>query len=671
WSFDDVTVDVTNTTMPGEPCPIVPPTDPCVFLEDCTDCIPIFYKPNFNLEEIVPPFYCAWEITGVGFYACPIEHDVLADYPNAINLGCNNGIVFEDPNKAIEIGAYLSNTLQLRDIVVQLDTVDNSNNQQFENIKMDGKNNYVVEFIMNPPNIQDEYGFASKFDMIYPFDNLRVRKILERNRYFQVELEENQVGLQTQYFFNESQRNQYNFINCPSDDYSSVVNSNIGLPTEIIVGSNKPDFIRTQYTYNDKGLISGVVESSGKKMNYAYDNYNRLIEVKEIANTEERVLSTFEYSNWNHDATLDFFERTNLNYVQTRLNNDFDPGQTTVTDNYEIRQAFIDPIGRNQSVVSAYYEGALLNQIHSGSVIYDNWGRVKKSFKNFAHVDPLIKADNDFSQPFAESFYENDGKGRALRASNFGVPINDNHVVKTNYLITNDVFTACELDVTQTELQLLMGINSTENYKFMRTEVIDQDNKVSVSYSNALGQKIATLKYNGGNEKIVTLFSYDSYGNLNRVINPEKQEALYEYNILGQLVRETTVDAGEKKYMYNKQGLVSVTLDQQGEQHETEPFYRVYEYDDFGRLLKVGRKTAQSLSYTDSEEFGVLHYETTLLEDPNNPSLPNQNGQFFDYTYTNASTQDWLASYYVWDNTNNNPGQYVKTLFTDVNQIMT
>ena len=669
WTFDDVNTETNVITIDGDPCPTPPPNDPCENLEDCSDCFSIFYKPHFNLEEIVPAFFCAWEIPGEGFYACPDYHDVLELYPDAIFLGCNNGVVFEEPNKALTIGSFLSNTLQLRDVVVQVDTVDHSSNQMFDLVKMDDNNNYVAEFILNPPSVQDEYGFESKYEMIYPFDNLKVRKILERNRYYQTELEENQIGLQTKYYFNESQRNQNVFNLCPSDNYSSVTNIDIGLPTRICVGFNKQDSISTVYAYNDQGLISGVVEASGKKMNYTYDNYNRLIKVLENGTRE---LSTFEYHNWNHDPSLDFMERTNLNYVQTRLNNDVDPVSNTVTDNYETRKAFIDPIGRNQSVVSAYEKDGFLNQIHSGSVTYDNWGRTLKSYKSFSNTDPQIKAENDFNQAFAETIYENDGKGRALRSSNYGVNVQDQHVVKTSYLITNDVYTACELDITQTELQLLMGINSTSGYRFMRTEVIDQDDKRSVSYSNALGQKIATLKYNGNQEKLVTLFAYDSYGNLNLVINPLKQKSNYDYNILGQLIKETTVDAGEKKYMYNKQGLVSVSLDQQGAQDETLPFYRVYKYDDFGRLISTGRKDAD-FSYNFSDQYGPLHYETTLVSDPSDPNVAinydnSQNAEYFDYIFTNASTQDWLASYYVYDNSVNNTSLYSRVLFTDVDQ---
>lgn len=94
------------------------------------------------------------------------------------------------------------------------------------------------------------------------------------------------------------------------------------------------------------------------------------------------------------------------------------------------------------------------------------------------------------------------------------------------------------------------------NVRMLRVETWDQDNKQTVTYTNAIGQNVASLRYNDNGEKIITLFVYDSYGNLTKVINPEKQKSEYVYNRLVQLVIEKTVDAGSKHYMYNEQGFL-------------------------------------------------------------------------------------------------------------------
>ena len=176
---------------------------------------------------------------------------------------------------------------------------------------------------------------------------------------------------------------------------------------------------------------------------------------------------------------------------------------------------------------------------------------------------------------------------------------------------------------------------------------------------------MASLKYNDNYERIVTLFVYDSYGNLTQVVNPEKQNTHYEYNISGQLVKETTVDAGIKRYMYNKQGLVSVTLDEQGQFYDpngnglpgnplngtTDAFYRIYQYDDYGRLMKTGRCTVP-YNYSLDQEIPFLQYKTTEIGDivngiPENGDM-SENGRYLNYVYSNASSQDWLASFDAW-----------------------
>ncbi|GEM_PF-1468878 len=648
WLYDDLPTTRVIVEFDGEPCANLPAADTLTTIEDCEDCEEIFFKPFMDPEDVTPTYHCLWHVPGAGYFICDSDIDWTSIDTTATEIYCDPGLEDTVNQKAITYGMALSKALYLRNVTLQVDSLDHSTAKDFSKKRIDHKNDYIAEFSTLGPGDEDTLGFASAHAMIPPYDHLAVRTIHERNRYGQPELEGNQIGLLTRYEYNKSERRSNRNENCTTDTWSSTYNVDIGLPTRIVVGVGKADSMNTYYQYTDAGLVEKVTAPSGKAMEYSFDTYHRLIKITEL--TKERVLSDIEYNNWAHNDTVSFDGRTDENWVLTTLyNSDLESDSL----DYEYRKAFLDPLGRNNSVVSAYWQNpSNLRQIHSGSVEYDNWGRTEKAYKNFIVDQTLIKYDTNYSRPFAATQYENDPKARALRASNYGVDVWTNPVVKTDYCLTNDVFASCELELSNYELPLIMSSGTTSAFRFYRNEVKDQDDKTSVEYLNAVGQKIGTIKYNNQNQKIITLFVYDSYGNVTKVINPIKQENDFVYNMLGQLVKETSVDAGTKRYMYNKQGLVAVEQDENARTHtengSASPFYRVYQYDDYGRVTKVGRKE-NGFGYSNDHIYDPLYYATVFIDD----ALVNANyedtGHYFDYTFTNASSQDWLTSFEVWD----------------------
>jgi RHS repeat-associated protein len=650
WTFDDVNGNAQSIQF-SDTCisPTTPSTnEPCIEYADCNDCISVFYKPFLVWADIVPMGYCAWFIPNEGYYVCPSDHDVLADHPTATNLYCE---IIPQANFALQPGTALANTLQLRDVLIQVDDSDHSVAQEFEDKKLDSKNSYIAEFYLGSPLVDDANNFDAPHHMIVPFDHLKVRTIKERNRYLQVELEEDAVGLQTKYFFNSNTWLWNVDVACPANNYTSRENIDIGLPTQIVVGYTKPDALATNFEYTPIGLVQKVTESNGKTMDYSFDAYNRLLSVTEDGT---RLLSTTEYNTWNHDNLLSFDDRIDLNYVEAKSFN------SNEAFDYERSKAFVDPLARNQGVVRGYdLDGYNHVSIHSGFQSYDNWGRTTSIEKVYANslssstiINPALSKSQAVSNTVEASILEGGVKGRPLRTSNYGVDVNGIHAIKTNYQITNNIYASCELGLSLYELEQVMTPNGTANFRVYRTEVFDQDDKQSIEYVNALGQAVAQLKYNDGGQKIVTLFAYDSYGNLTKVINPEKQESDYVYNKLGQLVIENTVDAGNKHYMYNKQGVVSVTLDEQGRENTNDlsvadPFYRVYQYDDYGRLTKQGRSTIDGEFHSmtfNGDLYGPLHYQDATVGSSGNVIQDPLTGNYvyFDYTFSDFQTQDWL-----------------------------
>ena len=627
------------------------PNDPCENYVDCNDCYSVFYKPYMDWAELVPMGYCAWHVPSIGYIICPSGHNPSSDFPNE-NVTQEHCGIYPTISSQLPYGQTFEDMVQLRSVFVQVDDIDHSALQQFAESKFDSENNYIAEFYMGNPtgqNPPDHY-------MILPSDHLKVREVLERNRFTQVALEENSVGLQTKYHYNRT-KYIWNFDpNCSLANYTSRLNVNIGLPTRVEVGHGRADSLVTKFSYTPIGLVSKTLDPNGKSTEYFFDDYNRLSKITEQDTT--RLLSEYEYHYWDLDTNSSFYDRTDSSFVQTKVYNNED------SSFYALTKAFLDPLGRTQGSVVAYTENGLNhNAIHSGFVRYDNLGRVIQTEKTYTSAyttstlgNPDIPKSSEFGGVVEQALFEGGYKGRQTRASNFGVNIDSNEVVRNLYDITNNIYASCELDLNLNELELVMRPGGTSDVRLFRTETLDQDDKRTVMYKNSLGQDVATLRYNDNNQKIVTLFGYDSYGNLTKVINPEKQHSDYTYNRLGQLVIEETVDAGARHFMYNKQGLVSIVLDDQGRSNlngtTPDPFYRVMEYDDFGRLLKQGRSDISSENhsfylYNDSTLYGPLHYKNDSL-----PIMLDDTilvDRYFLYKFSDAQTQDYLYTYHYYN----------------------
>ena len=106
-----------------------------------------------------------------------------------------------------------------------------------------------------------------------------------------------------------------------------------------------------------------------------------------------------------------------------------------------------------------------------------------------------------------------------------------------------------------------------------------------MSYTNAMGQKVASKNYPNSYTALVTAFIYDSQGNLKKVVDAKDHSSTYEYNLSGNLFRKVTPDTDTTKYMYDVSGNVVLEQDANGKRgvDETDqtPYMRRYTYDAF------------------------------------------------------------------------------------------
>lgn len=642
WRFENLPILTREYDGPG--CPEVPPTPSP---SDCEQCMYWKYGSETDLLNALPNNYCLWEDDVIGFYACPYGIDASVCFPGAEIINCNPLLSEEqlpDQQRYMQLSDALGKSLQLRSTIVQLDTIMGTLDTDFKDKRFDRSNTYIADFTLVPE--EDPNGFEGIYKMVYPFDTLTTLTVKERNHYFQPALTKNQAGIHTRYYYKTPQQYWNTDTSCTNPaysflfNYSSVEALDIGLPHTVTVGHGRNDSLQSIFTFTNDGQVKQVVNPSSHSFDYTFDGYNRLTSVKENGT---RLLSRNAYSQWNHNGTLSFNERIDQNYVYSILYSQYVAGSDT--SQRELQKAFIDPLGRTAGVLKAYKNDGDV-KVYSGTPTYDNWGRVVQTRKPFVSLDNgMTYRMNVTGNPYyMTTRYDHDPGSLAIRMADIGMDVAGSHTIRTRTWIVNYVYASCELDLNNTELQLIMRGSNNSGFRFKRTSVTDQDDNETITYSNAFGQTVATIGWTNLTEKVVTLFVYDNYGNLTKTINAKRQHTDYKYNILGQMYLELTTDGGTKRYLYNKLGQISAIQDQIDRNHTNgggipTPRYRKFTYDDYGK------PTGQYWVTTTYHEDAFL-FESRSMGQIGNYYIDQQgNPHYLRYTFSNRSTMDWINDY--------------------------
>ena len=438
---------------------------------------------------------------------------------------------------------------------------------------------------------------ASKNNFLpeFPYATLKAHEVLERNMYGAVQLEADEKNLKTRYEYSDMTIQKYKLCDNGFDVTSSVYTMNlVNAPTSITIGAGLPDSLTTHYRYHPDYSIDSIIDPNGKVLSYDYDMYGRL------NNTYLNGDKTGEiaYSQWNNNHAKTFQHRMLDNYVQTTTFNDATGNKSIVA------RAYVDPLGR--SAITATHKSATPNQlVMAGGMDYDNWDRQTKLYKPYMHTGGFAGLSygmhSSESTAHAQNQYENTPRSRVLKSAKYGIAITDpDHTVDNTYALMTGAQVSNELGLNGTEAANMFPATASK-YRLMRTQVTDEDGKTAKEYSNAFGQKIATLR-NDGTHDIVTLFYYDSQGQLVKVTNPEKQHSTYSYNLLGQLYQKTTVDNGTTRYVYNESGQIIAEQDAKG---AAEDYLRIYKYDKYGRNTRQGKHS--NIAGTALDVFGTFN----------------------------------------------------------------
>ncbi len=444
---------------------------------------------------------------------------------------------------------------------------------------------------------------------VYPYPTLKTNEILARNEFGQVTEERDVKKLRTTYNYND-----------------------VGLVTNITVGANLNFPLPTSYTYNDKNLVESSTEPNNLKHTYQYDDFLRLKETKRDVWPLQKV----SYSKWDNNTSSSFDERALLNNV-------------TITNYLNSQQSlsevsYVDPLGRNL----ANTKGG----ITFDNNIFDIYGRPTIKMKPGGG----IVINEGFPSPEnAEFNFETAPRNNATKSSKFGLEIIGDEIMEYNNSIVDKVALIGEVNNSQASSYISEG-------KYWRQETKDEDGKIVVEFTNALGQLVATTSTDDGSMsgyytvvKPGTVFKYESHGNVYQVSDPNGLQNIYSYNYLGKLYSKTTPDEGNTLYGYDMAGGLIVRKDGAG------VHYGMY-YDNFGRVKLQARMAdglAQWLGNNGDAWINVGGITYPYMQAMVSQSLDGNSVKEKEWFYNeyDASTENLMLDNYL--NTIDNYGDYL------------
>lgn len=584
---------------------------------------------------------------------------------------------------------YESQRLLLKSIRVQIDTIEKGTNglyTHFNPIMTIGiSDSYSPTLVPTGTyeSLTDSEGVTVWYQVYeeanndvnwqIPYSSLKTFTVHKRDYFGEPSLIEDERGLLTQIIYGSGlsvigfnppdcseSDNQY----CDCENYVTTDASDIGMPTEIRKGvyyndiseeyEPRVDCLTSKFTYYPNSILESIEDPNGNIITQEHDHYGRMIKTY----NQGDLLTEISYNQWEEtNSNESFWDISFLNYVENKAYYN--------SNDALVSRSYVTPLGQTfASIAKIDFDDSYGNNLEftsSNISLSDNWGRAYKSYKPRAY--PLTSPSDfkpsfdDLTMPYTETSHEMNFRSRPISQSPFGETLNG-HTTDFNYLWIDGEKLICELNLSLEEASEIMGEDPSD-YWFYRTETSDPDNKLIFEYNNAGNQKVASRQIISDTEEAVTLFIYDSQGNVLKTINPIGQTSKYKYNLLGWLYEKETVDDGITRYMFDKSGNIVLQQDELGREGvniETEFFgtqnveyFRQFEYDDFNRITKQSIaayhpddtnipidgyyiKPASPLLYESTTEF--IEYDAGSTED-------YEYG--VDHIFSNLSTLNWRS----------------------------
>ena len=356
----------------------------------------------------------------------------------------------------------------------------------------------------------------------------------------------------------------------------------------------------TNYSYNDKGLVSSITNPNSISTNYLYDVNHNLTSVTSSNHTNNYTysnnkLSTINYNNLAYTFNYDVFGNNTNIYVNDTL---------LVTNTYAANNGnYLSRTYGNGDVTSYTYDSfnrvtGVTNETGTINYLYDNMNNLAVSKDSYNNTN---------------TYYKYDISKRLLE-------INQNNNFKINY----------SYDTKSNINKLEYTLN---NIKYSNNYVYDNDNKVtkvtnnlssevSYSYDNLSRVNNTTYKNTQDNSTYSTNYTYEDINSDKTTTSIKKIETgnntyEYTYDTLGNITEVKTNNVLTNKYYYDDINQL-IKEDDLVNNKTTE-----YTYDNGGNILSKKYYTYDTTTLIDEDNYT---YSTTRSD-----QLTNYNNQAITY----------------------------------------
>mgnify|MGYP003081828698 CR=1 FL=1 len=343
---------------------------------------------------------------------------------------------------------------------------------------------------------------------------------------------------------------------------------------------------RTEFSYNDKDLLTGVKDAMGNTCRYEY--------------TENGKLSLFE----------DFRGSiTKLNYNEMNKIKDFTlpDGENFILE-YDLCQNLTKEIRPDGGEVRYVYNAANLVE----KKILQNKGEYEYRYDANGNLISVIDPLGDSEE------YSYDERNRLLSYKDKSGAATEYEYGKRSLKISNDIGTytydydilgrvVLETDMLRNtrkyeynELGKVSKIKTGEKetvYIYQKGGLLHKKTYPDKRYEVFSYDKVGNLIKRENEKGDYILFSYDRLNRITKVKNSFLQEQSFEYDAMGNIIKETDVLGNSTSYVYSQGGKLISVLDSMGNRTE-------YGYDKAGRLSTVYRHegSRELLSCIEDEE---------------------------------------------------------------------
>lgn len=407
-----------------------------------------------------------------------------------------------------------------------------------------------------------------------------------------------------------------------------------------------------KYYYDDRGNVSEITNSVGDKLTFTYKVQRKVPSMRGEPTYEEVYPNDTDYLYVNdHVDMLESItwipaENSNVSIQYTYAYDDQDrliSASTSLDSNTNYTESFTYENDRLITITNPdgrEYHLTMDGENRCTTVTYPGGTEASQLNYNAGSTTVKTKIGSDAAYTLATYAYgENGAVTKLTDASGHDI----------NYTYTEDLLPA-SVSYTNYVNGQLSNTPITQTYEYAAstrdlTRVLVKQGGTTLSetlYQNYVHNQPQTVKVLSGSGYRTTTYTYNSAGQVLKVIDPTGKQTINAYNAKGYLISMTDRNGGYTGYAYDEKGRV-ITVSSANGANET-PFSVVrYEHDAFGRTHKVETDGMNDTVTYQYDIRGLLTRKTY------------KNGAYEAYTYSpagltlTARTVEGVTTSYAYD----------------------